>query len=71
MCDSTWVFSNSILFGENNPSRSALFSHDAGRREKNWGFIFLSSHGSYLRSRLHTAGPSSLLALGGVTTTKR
>jgi len=30
MRDSKWVFSNSILFGENNPSWSALFSRDAG-----------------------------------------
>lgn len=29
MCDSKWVFSNSVLFGENNPSWSALFSRDA------------------------------------------
>lgn len=30
MCVSKWVFSNSILFGENNPSWPALFSHDGG-----------------------------------------
>lgn len=64
MCDSKWVFSNSVLFGENNPSWSALFSHDTGRREKNWGFIFLSSHGSYLRSHLTTAGPLILASTG-------
>lgn len=30
LCNSKWVFSNSILFGENNPSWSALFSPGAG-----------------------------------------
>lgn len=62
MCDSKWVFSNSILFGENNPSWSALFSRDAGnnsppQREELGFFLFLSHHGRYPRSHLTTAGP--------------
>lgn len=43
MCDSKWVFSNSILFGENNPSWSALFSRDAGNnspQREELGFYF-------------------------------
>lgn len=44
LCDSKWVFSNSILFGENKPSWSALFSHDAGSnsspQRKELGFYF-------------------------------
>lgn len=73
MCDSKWVFSNSILFGENNPSWSALFSHDAGNnspQREELGFYFLSNHGSYFKSCLTTAGPPLFLALGEVTTTK-
>lgn len=44
MCDSQWVFSNRILFGENNPSWSALFSRDAGNnsppQREELGFSF-------------------------------
>lgn len=71
MCDSKWVFSNSILFGENNPSWSALFSCDAGNnsppQREELGFSFsVSSWEIPQVTPDHGWSPPSLLPPGSL-----
>lgn len=71
MCDSKWVFSNSILFGENHPSWSALFSHGAGNNSPpQWKELGFSVAVSLTGSQQRLCGQPSCLASTGEVTSK-